>query len=101
MGYGGTDYEPVFADVPAGWKERWRLLREFTERWHAVPMGDVGGPIKSARNKNKEVDPALLTAAPPALREWVAFIRDLDHSDERHDASYFGPGDNDGSAWLG
>src|SRR5262245_26986894 len=34
----GTDYRPVFADVPARWRDRWRLLREFVERWHRVPM---------------------------------------------------------------
>jgi uncharacterized protein (TIGR02996 family) len=39
----GTDYEPVFPEVPAGWEERWRLLREFTERWHGIPMPDAGG----------------------------------------------------------
>src|SRR5437763_13763644 len=39
----GTDYEPTFADFPAGWRERWRLLREFTERWHGVALPDVGG----------------------------------------------------------
>src|SRR5689334_19888781 len=38
----GTDYEPVFREIPDGWKERWRLLREFTERWHGIPVGDVG-----------------------------------------------------------
>jgi uncharacterized protein (TIGR02996 family) len=46
MGYGGTDYQPVFADIPDGWKERWRLLREFVERWYQIPMDDVGGPLK-------------------------------------------------------
>jgi uncharacterized protein (TIGR02996 family) len=100
MGYGGTDYEAVFADVPADWKGRWRLLREFTERWHGVPMGDVGGPVKATRRKEERIDPALLAKVPPSLREWAAFIRDLAQSDERHGASNFGPGGNDGHQWA-
>src|SRR5690242_6793161 len=39
----GTDSEPIFRDVPDDWKGRWRLLREFTDRWHKLPLGDVGG----------------------------------------------------------
>src|SRR5262245_48376819 len=27
--YGGTDYQPTFGDMPDGWRERWRLIREF------------------------------------------------------------------------
>src|SRR5262245_61394902 len=31
----GTDCLPLFAHgVPDGWLERWRLIREFVERWH-------------------------------------------------------------------
>jgi uncharacterized protein (TIGR02996 family) len=92
MGYGGTDYQPVFADVPTGWTERWRLLREFTERWYQIPVGDVGGPLKPLprprgrpsleEEAGRTVDDAMSDAKvraglPPALREWVFFIRDL------------------------
>lgn len=91
MGYGSTDYQPVFADVPAGWKERWRLLREFIERWHQIPIDDVGGPLKPIpRGKSRPMveadlhtvnaamnDPKVSAGLPPSLREWIVFIRDL------------------------
>ncbi|MCE9562266.1 MAG: TIGR02996 domain-containing protein [Planctomycetes bacterium] len=94
MGYGSTDYQPVFADVPTGWKERWRLLREFVERWYRIPMQDVGGPLKlfpkAARKRApwvgeaecQSVDDALShrkvrAGLPPSLREWMLFIREL------------------------
>jgi uncharacterized protein (TIGR02996 family) len=69
----GTDYEPVFGEVPDGWRERWRLLREFTERWHGIPMPDVGGHPREVRKVEKELKREL----PPAMREWVAYIHDL------------------------
>src|SRR5687767_4899399 len=40
-GYDGSYFDPVFRDgVPDGPKQRWRLIREFTERWHGVDMPD-------------------------------------------------------------
>lgn len=91
LGYGGTDYQPVFADVPGGWKERWRLVREFTERWYQIPVDDVGGPLKpvlrgtgrllgeeDARSVDAAMnDPKVIAGLPPSLREWLFFIRDL------------------------
>jgi uncharacterized protein (TIGR02996 family) len=70
----GTDYEPVFRDVPDGWKERWRLLREFTERWYRVPMGDVGGRESDVQRIEKRLGRAL----PPFAREWLAYASDLE-----------------------
>ena len=95
MGYGGTDYQSVFADVPTGWKERWRLLREFTERWYQIPLQDVGGSLKpvpaDAPNRGvvfydeprQSVDDALnnpkvKAGLPPSLCEWMLFIRELE-----------------------
>lgn len=69
----GTRCEPVFRHgIPDGWRERWRLIREFTERWHGIPMGDVGG---------REVEIAAAEARlgrllPPSVREWVALAFD-------------------------
>jgi uncharacterized protein (TIGR02996 family) len=89
MGYGGTDYQPVFADVPTGWKERWRLIREFTERWYQIPVDDVGGPLKprtsvpaweetDLRTVDATMnDPKVSAGLPPSLREWAFFVRDL------------------------
>ncbi len=91
MGYGGTDYQPVFADVPVGWKERWRLLREFVERWYQIPMDDVGGPLKPFPPRNDQSleegdrrtvneamnDPKVNANLSPSLREWILSIRDL------------------------
>jgi uncharacterized protein (TIGR02996 family) len=93
----GNDYEPVFGDVPEGWKERWRLLREFTERWHGIPMDDVGEPVEEPRETRRyqgvnhftgemvetveppEIGEHLLASMPPSLREWIAFFRYLDN----------------------
>src|SRR5262249_20880834 len=74
----GTDYQPVFGEVPDGWKERWRLLREFAERWCEQPMEDAGASLKKGRNKEEKRTHALLAASPPSLREWVAVTRALD-----------------------
>src|SRR5579883_2622880 len=49
----GTGYEPVFREVPDGWKERWRLIREFTERWHGIPMADIGEVLKKLPRQKK------------------------------------------------
>ncbi|MBY0231483.1 MAG: TIGR02996 domain-containing protein [Gemmataceae bacterium] len=47
----GTDCPPLFAHgVPEGVKERWRLVREFVERWHKEPMPDVGGRAAEGRS---------------------------------------------------
>jgi uncharacterized protein (TIGR02996 family) len=95
MGYGSTDYQPVFADVPSGWKERWRLLREYVERWYQIPMEDVGSKLKPIPKNHKgprgeSFDPEELKSVdqafskkkvweglPPSLREWILFIREL------------------------
>jgi hypothetical protein len=70
----GTDYLPVFQEVPDGWKERWRLLRELTERWHGIAMPDVGGRVKEVRKIERKLGLKL----PPSVREWVAFGCDLE-----------------------
>jgi hypothetical protein len=72
MNYQPT-FQPVFAEVPEGWKARWRLIREFVERWFGFPMGDVGGQ----RSRVKQVEKALQLRLPPALQEWVAYVSDL------------------------
>jgi uncharacterized protein (TIGR02996 family) len=72
--YYGTDYEPVFREVPDGWRERWRLLRELTERWHGVAMADVGRHGEAVQS----VEGKLKRKLPPSVREWVAYCTDLD-----------------------
>jgi uncharacterized protein (TIGR02996 family) len=98
LNYGTTDDEPIFRDVPEGWKARWRLLREFTERWLGVPMKDVGGPIpniprtrqkvRRLRGRNPQtgaaleyerwefppIEPHVSDGWPPSVREWFALI---------------------------
>ncbi len=70
----GTECEPVFTHgIPDGWRERWRLIREFTERWHRVPMPDIGG----RRAEIAEAEARLGRTLPPSVREWVAFAHDL------------------------
>ncbi|AMV23550.1 hypothetical protein VT84_04010 [Gemmata sp. SH-PL17] len=69
----GTECEPVFwHGIPDGWRERWRLIREFTERWHCVPMPDVGG----RQSEIAEVEARLRRRLPPSVREWISFGRD-------------------------
>ncbi len=69
----GTECEPVFRHgIPDGWRERWRLIREFTERWHRVPMGDVGGRQFEIFQPQHGVGRTL----PPSVWEWVTFARD-------------------------
>jgi uncharacterized protein (TIGR02996 family) len=77
----GTDYEPVFRDVPEGWKERWRLLREFTERWYGIPVGDVGGRQREIQDAERRLKVEL----PPAVREWIAYTHDLTEQEAFHD----------------
>jgi uncharacterized protein (TIGR02996 family) len=69
----GTNYEPVFREVPDGWRERWRLLREFNERWHGFPMGDVGG----SRDAVSETEERLNLSLPSSVQEWIAFVAEL------------------------
>jgi uncharacterized protein (TIGR02996 family) len=73
-GYDGSRYDPVFRDgVPGGWRERWRLIREFTERWHGVAVPDIGG----WRPEVRQVEERLGLALPPSAREYVAYAHDL------------------------
>jgi len=70
----GTECEPVFRHgIPDGWRERWRLIREFTERWHRIPLGDVGG----RQQEIAEAEARLSRTLPPSVREWVAFAHDV------------------------
>ncbi len=70
----GTECEPVFRHgIPDGWRDRWRLIREFTERWHRIPMPDVGGRA----NEIAQAETRLQRELPPSLREWIAFAHDV------------------------
>jgi|GEM_PF-3498567 len=100
MNYVSTDYEPVFADVPSGWKERWRLLREFTERWYGVPMDDVGAPLRKSESRYTAFDEKSHETTSPSLREWVAFLRDLEQIEKKIGDVCFGPGGGDIHEWL-
>ena len=74
----GTECEPVFRHgIPDGWRERWRLIREFTERWHRVPTPDIGGRQKEIA----EAEVRLGRALPASVREWIAFAHDLNPPD--------------------
>jgi uncharacterized protein (TIGR02996 family) len=70
----GTDTQPVFRHGwPEGWRERWRLIREFVDRWHQIPLPDVGG----RQDKIREAEKRLKRKLPPAMREWIAFAYDV------------------------
>ena len=73
-GYDGSDYDPVFRDgVPDGVRDRWRLIREFTERWHGVPVPDVGGQ----RDVIAREEARLGLTLPESVRELIAFAHDV------------------------
>jgi hypothetical protein len=73
-GYDGGCYDPLFRDgVPDGPRERWRLIREFTERWHGVAVPDVGGRGAEVEEDGRRLGVAL----PPSVREFVAYAHDL------------------------
>ena len=73
-GYDGSDYDPIFRDgVPDGVRERWRLIREFTERWHGVSVPDVGGRRDVVARKETRLGLTL----PESVREYVAFAHDV------------------------
>jgi hypothetical protein len=73
MGY-GFDREPVFRHgFPEDWRGRWRVIREFAERWHRLPMGDVGG----RREVFAFVEARLGRELPASVQEWVAFAHDV------------------------
>src|SRR5205085_1993963 len=69
----GTDYEPVFRDVPSDLKGRWRLIREVIERWHQVPLPDVGGQSQRIQKIEQYAGYQL----PPSVHEWIALLGDL------------------------
>ena len=70
----GVEVHPVFAHGwPDGWRGRWRVLREFAERWYGVPLPDVGG----RRAEIAEAEGGIGYALPESVREFVAFMRDM------------------------
>ncbi len=78
-GYGSF---PVFRHgIPDGWKERWRLIREYTEQWHRIPLGDIGGRADEIR----AVEQRLGRTLPPSVREWVAYAFDVRRETDFHD----------------
>ena len=73
-GYDGSDYDPIFRDdVPDGVRERWRLIREFTERWHGVSVPDVGGRSDVVAREEARLGLTL----PESVRELIAFAHDV------------------------
>ncbi len=62
-----------FGKCPPGGKERWRLLREFTERWYGVSMPDVGGQ----QHAIARIEKGLKHELPLSVREWIAYVSDL------------------------
>ena len=70
----GVEVYPVFAHGwPDDWRGRWRILREFAERWYGVPLPDVGG----RRGEIAEEEWRAGQALPESARELVAFLRDM------------------------
>jgi uncharacterized protein (TIGR02996 family) len=79
-GYDGSRADRVFRNgLPDDWPGRWRVIREFTERWHGVPMDDVGSGWVQARATEERLGRTL----PPSLREYAAFAHVLAASASR------------------
>lgn len=73
-GYDGSRYDPLFRDaIPPDLKGRWRLIREFTERWHGIPMCDVGGRLAEVDATERRLGRQL----PASLREYVAYAHEV------------------------
>ena len=73
MGY-GVIVHPVFAHGwPDDWRVRWRVLREFAERWYGVTLPDVG----RRRREIAEAEARIGRTLPGSVREFVAFMRDM------------------------
>jgi uncharacterized protein (TIGR02996 family) len=90
----GTHYEPIFHEVPTGWKERFRLAREFLDRWFlGYDLGDVFASRKAtfkppiepppkrnlfARGQDTEVKASAITKPfPPAIIEWATLTQEI------------------------
>ena len=105
----GTHYEPIFHEVPAGWKERFRLAREFLERWLGYDLGDVFASRK-ATFKPPMIEPQqhpfaptqeahdhtieIAKPFPPAMIEWTTLTRELAntpnfYTEDRYEYQYF------------
>lgn len=70
----GMDCPPMFHHgIPEGWKERWRLVREFMDRWNHVSLSDVGETTKAIQDAEKRVGKEF----PPSVCEWVRLETDL------------------------
>jgi uncharacterized protein (TIGR02996 family) len=73
-GYDGSRYDPIYRDsIPRDWKGRWRLIREFAERWHGLAMGDVGGRREEVWVEEQRLGRRL----PPSVREYIVYAHDV------------------------
>jgi uncharacterized protein (TIGR02996 family) len=80
LGYG--DWRPVFRHgIPEGLRERWRLIRVFTEVWnHRPSLGDVGRRTAAIQAEEARLGRTLS----PSLREWVAYAYDVSGASDAH-----------------
>lgn len=69
----GQRYEPVFANCPEDALSRWRLIREFTERFFNLELPDVG-------REPSDIDEIQLVPRdqiPVSIVEWMSFTEDI------------------------
>ncbi len=71
-------YEPVFADLPDTPEKRWRLIREFIERWHGIRLAD--NPTCDAL---PDVETWISRPAPRSLGQWMSLAHDLGNQFEK------------------
>ncbi|MGI9472418.1 MAG: TIGR02996 domain-containing protein [Rubripirellula sp.] len=72
MGY-HRRYAPVFQVMPTDPIARWRLIREFIERWHGIRLLDAG----DYSDKITEIETRIGLKLPEAVRQWIALAGDL------------------------
>lgn len=68
-------YQPVFHDTPKEPLARWRLIREFIERWHGIRLLDAAGYSE----KVAEIETRVGLPLPESVRQWIALGGDLGH----------------------
>ena len=72
MGY-HRRYQPIFHDTPRDPVSRWRLIREFIERWHGIRLLDSGDDS----DKISEIESRIGIPLSESIRHWIALGGDL------------------------
>jgi len=67
------NYEPVFLSNSDDLNTRWKLLREFIQRWHNIDLPVVGYNSEIVEEEEKRLGIIL----PSSFREWISLASEL------------------------